>query len=164
MLSISLLCHSFAAPPSSSDPASPNSSDPASPQVTLAHGGQLKGYVGSNGERVFRGVPYAQPPTGELRFRPPKNKTAWTGVRDALDFGAPTFVGCIQLYQGGETATSAVVEVQRDGVSWLPVRQAWLPPPWRGGLRCRGWRLPFTGTRPLRSPPWASPGRAARRR
>ena len=65
---------------------------PPNPQVTLAHGGQLKGYVGSNGERVFRGVPYAQPPTGELRFRPPKNKTAWTGVRDALDFGAP----CLQ--------------------------------------------------------------------
>ena len=84
MLSVSLFVHSFAAPP--------DSSDSTNPQVTLAHGGKLKGYVGQNGERVFRGVPFAEPPTGDLRFRPPKNKTAWTGVRDALDFGAP----CLQ--------------------------------------------------------------------
>ena len=54
---------------------------------------QLKGYVGSNGERVFRGVPYAQPPTGELRFRPPKNKTARFETRTKLASS-----GCCMLF------------------------------------------------------------------
>jgi para-nitrobenzyl esterase len=36
---------------------------------------------------VFRGIPYAAPPLGPLRFRPPVPHPAWPEVRDALDFG-----------------------------------------------------------------------------
>ncbi|MDD6258134.1 MAG: carboxylesterase family protein [Erysipelotrichaceae bacterium] len=36
---------------------------------------------------IFRGVPYAEPPVGELRFRAPGRKLPWTGVRKALEFG-----------------------------------------------------------------------------
>ncbi|XP_070551710.1 acetylcholinesterase-like [Ptychodera flava] len=43
---------------------------------------------------VFRGIPYAEPPVGNLRFRPPQSKTAWHGVHDARDFGPI----CIQPY------------------------------------------------------------------
>lgn len=32
------------------------------------------------------GVPYAQPPVGELRFRPPRKAQSWDGVRDAVAF------------------------------------------------------------------------------
>lgn len=39
------------------------------------------------GVRVFRGIPYARPPVGELRFRPPVQPANWNGVRSALDFG-----------------------------------------------------------------------------
>src|SRR5262245_21132063 len=35
---------------------------------------------------VFRGVPFARPPVGPLRFRPPERMTPWTGVRDATRF------------------------------------------------------------------------------
>ncbi|MHA6718672.1 carboxylesterase/lipase family protein [Sphingomonas sp. RS6] len=42
--------------------------------------------------RVFRGVPYAQPPVGELRWRPPAELPAWQGVRKATTFGA----ACVQ--------------------------------------------------------------------
>lgn len=43
------------------------------------------------GVRLFRGVPFAQPPVGELRFRPPLEPMPWSGVRNALQF-APAAV------------------------------------------------------------------------
>ncbi|WP_430478952.1 carboxylesterase/lipase family protein [Streptomyces sp. P11-1] len=38
---------------------------------------------------VFRGVPYAAPPVGPLRFASPRPAEPWNGVRDATAFGAP---------------------------------------------------------------------------
>ena len=37
--------------------------------------------------RVFRGVPFAAPPIGKLRFRPPAPPEPWLGVRPVRDFG-----------------------------------------------------------------------------
>jgi len=36
---------------------------------------------------IWRGIPYAAPPIGDLRFRPPQRVTPWTGERDATKFG-----------------------------------------------------------------------------
>ena len=46
---------------------------------------------------VFRGIPYAAPPTGERRWRPPQPAAAWNDTRPALEFG-PT---CIQPTASG---------------------------------------------------------------
>jgi para-nitrobenzyl esterase len=43
--------------------------------------------VQPSGVRIFRGIPFAQPPTGELRWREPQPVKNWQGVRPALDFG-----------------------------------------------------------------------------
>ena len=43
---------------------------------------------------VFRGIPYAQPPIGDLRWRAPQDLASWTGVRHATKFGA----ACWQSY------------------------------------------------------------------
>ena len=43
---------------------------------------------------VFRGIPYAQPPIGDLRWRAPHDLASWTGVRHATKFGA----ACWQSY------------------------------------------------------------------
>ena len=48
--------------------------------------GQIEG-VRVDGVSVFRGVPYAQPPVGPLRFRPPRQCAPWEGVRDARHVG-----------------------------------------------------------------------------
>jgi len=60
------------------------------PQVRVAEGrlaGEWRGDL-----RVFRGIPYAAPPVGARRWRPPAPPEAWRGVRKAAAFGA----ACVQ--------------------------------------------------------------------
>ena len=45
------------------------------------------GPISSTGIRVFRGIPFAAPPVGDLRWRPPRPVTSWDGVRAADEFG-----------------------------------------------------------------------------
>ncbi|XP_011141919.1 esterase E4 isoform X2 [Harpegnathos saltator] len=53
--------------------------------------GKLRGIVQENVHggyyTAFRGIPYAQPPIGKLRFKDPQPMDSWTGVRDASKFG-----------------------------------------------------------------------------
>lgn len=48
--------------------------------------GRLRG-TDQDGIAVFKGVPYAAPPVGERRFRPPAPVEPWDGTRDALAYG-----------------------------------------------------------------------------
>ncbi len=75
--------------------------------VTTAQG-QLEG-IERNGVWQFRGVPYAAPPVGERRFRPPAPPEPWEGVRPADRFGPRAWQatgGAMALLgdQGGETS------------------------------------------------------------
>ncbi|HVF31489.1 MAG TPA: carboxylesterase family protein, partial [Acidimicrobiales bacterium] len=64
--------------------------------------GALQGVLDDNGVTVFRGIPYAAAPIGELRFRPPRPAEPWTGVRDCDTFGfvAPQPQGQLMAGQG----------------------------------------------------------------
>jgi para-nitrobenzyl esterase len=49
--------------------------------------GKLRGTEVADGVLAWRGVPYAAPPVGGLRLRPPAPPRAWAGIRDALAHG-----------------------------------------------------------------------------
>ena len=52
----------------------------------------LQGVV-ADGVISFKGIPFAAPPVGELRWRPPQPAAKWTGVRQAAEFGAELHAG-----------------------------------------------------------------------
>ncbi len=54
--------------------------------VVSTGSGQLEGFV-HNGLHVFKGIPYAAPPVGRLRWRPPQPVEPWSGVRPAKEYG-----------------------------------------------------------------------------
>ena len=60
----------------------------AAPDIVKIDGGQISG-TAANGVRVFKGIPFAAPPVGDLRWKPPQPVVAWQGVRAADTFGSP---------------------------------------------------------------------------
>jgi len=58
----------------------------AGASVVKTEGGVIRG-VDVNGSVAFRGIPYAAPPVGELRWKPPQPAAKWAGVRDGSQFG-----------------------------------------------------------------------------
>ncbi len=54
------------------------------PMVAIDSGSLAGRRVG--GVEVFKGIPYAAPPVGPLRWEPPVRPASWTGTRDASDF------------------------------------------------------------------------------
>jgi para-nitrobenzyl esterase len=60
-------------------------------QVIKTDKGYISGTViGEPGKEVsvFRGIPYAAPPVGELRWRPPQPAASWPGIRECTQFSA----------------------------------------------------------------------------
>ncbi len=49
--------------------------------------GSIQGYLTNNGVLSFKGIPFAEPPIGELRFKPPIPKINWRSTLDASKFG-----------------------------------------------------------------------------
>jgi len=75
------------------------------PRVEIASG-RIEGSQ-EDGVLVFRGIPYARPPQGELRLRAPLPPVPWSGVREAKAFGAsaPQTPGRLAALLGSPTET-----------------------------------------------------------
>jgi len=63
--------------------------------VVQTSAGRVQGAV-DDGVASFKGIPYAKPPVGELRWRAPQPPKAWDEVRDATEFGP----ACPQVWEG----------------------------------------------------------------
>jgi len=57
------------------------------PTVVMTESGSVRG-VAKDGVISWKGIPYAAPPIGKLRWRVPQAPIAWSGVRDTSQFGA----------------------------------------------------------------------------
>jgi para-nitrobenzyl esterase len=66
--------------------------------------GRIEGLV-SGDVRSFKGIPYAAPPVGALRWRPPQPVTPWRDVRRATNYGAD----CVQKSMSSDAATTGSV-------------------------------------------------------
>ncbi len=73
-------------------------------------GGDIVGAL-DGGIAVYRGIPFASPPVGELRWKPPQPVGAWDGVKTANEFGA----ACMQPpYAAGSFYKSPGLSVSED--------------------------------------------------
>lgn len=80
------------------------------PVVTTVQGA-VAGRVEPGGVRAFKGIPYAEPPLGDRRWRAPVPVQPWKGVRDATRFGA----GCIQPpWPAGSVYNDNITNVSED--------------------------------------------------
>lgn len=81
----------------------------AAPPRARIDAGTLEGAVDSaTGVLVFRGIPYAAPPIGALRWRPPRPAAHWSGVRPATQLGHNCMQG--QPYSDIDPYTAGVSE------------------------------------------------------
>jgi para-nitrobenzyl esterase len=67
----------------------------SSPPVVQIDSGALHG-INAGAAVAFRGIPYARPPIGELRWRPPEPPLSWQGLREAAEPGS----ACTQRASG----------------------------------------------------------------
>ena len=95
-------------------------------------GGMIEGtYHDGTGVREFKGIPYAEPPVGEWRWRAPRPVSRWNGVRTTQRFGA----ACVQRVAGSRLPWSQeflVREEISEDCLFLNV--------WTGANSAREWR------------------------
>ena len=94
---LALLALPALAPCAASQTRNAAPSTASSPRVT-ADAGVLEGRVDTSGILLFRGIPYAEPPVGDLRWRPPRPAANWEGIRGAERLGH----NCMQAQPYGD--------------------------------------------------------------
>lgn len=76
-------------------------------------GGELSGFEADENTWQFLGIPYAQPPLGDLRWRAPQQPEPWAGVRDAIAWSdqAAQNPGLERFGEGGMSEDSLYLNI-----------------------------------------------------
>lgn len=91
-------------------------------------GGTIQGRISTDGATaIHKGIPFAAPPVGDLRWRLPQPVRPWTGTRDASAFGA----GCMQARATTARLPWTMEYLHQDAISedclylnvWAPARR-----------------------------------------
>jgi para-nitrobenzyl esterase len=93
----------------------------ASPGTAAVDAGVLQGST-KDGVISFKGIPYAAPPVGDLRWKPPQPVVAWHGVRNATQYGHD----CMQIPDPSEAAPRGTTTPSEDCLVlniWAPARR-----------------------------------------
>ncbi len=70
-------------------------------------GGTIQGRaLGAPGGAVFKGIPFAAPPVGDLRWREPQAVKSWAGTLQTVEFSAP----CTQIASGWNDKVAAAAK------------------------------------------------------
>lgn len=105
---------------SPTDPAAATRADaPAARRVVDVDGGQLTGIPPAPGDQVwvYKGIPYAAPPVGDWRWRPPQAVTPWSGVKEATS-AAPA---CMQTKRPEGSFYGQMVDTMSEDCLYLNV-------------------------------------------
>ncbi len=99
---------------------------PVADQATLRHTplGPVVGFVDAYGAHAWRGLPYATPPVGDLRWKAPRPSRPWRSTREALSIGNM----CVQfpsLLSGAGRQPKSNAPVGSEDCLYLNV---WAPP------------------------------------
>lgn len=84
-------------------------SDSADPTLRTISQGQLTGLVQDDGSLAWRGIPFARPPVGDLRWKVPQPPEPWSGTFSATD----TIQPCPQF---ASTLSAGIADPDGDGI------------------------------------------------
>jgi para-nitrobenzyl esterase len=138
--------------------SAPESAEADPTSVRSIAQGELVGFTGGHGSHVWLGIPFAEPPVGDLRWREPRAPSPWSGRREALRHGNvcpqfPSPVGGVSgdpetpvgdedcLTLGVYAPRRSAGEVPKEGQRW-PV-MLWI----HGGGNSVGGAFPYDGGR-----------------
>jgi para-nitrobenzyl esterase len=102
--------------------------------VVRTRGGAVRGLL-EGGVAVFRGIPFAAPPVGALRFQAPRPAEPWDGVREADVFGPPPPQAPLAPPPPVPAPTGPIRHEPSD---WLTLN-VWTPDPGAAGLPVLVW-------------------------
>ena len=64
--------------------------------------GLVIGMEGENNTFAWKGIPFAKPPIGELRWKAPQDASAWNGTLEAIEFKSACFQGSTMIQGDSE--------------------------------------------------------------
>jgi para-nitrobenzyl esterase len=89
LLSIAMLIGQAHSPSKQAAPRKTKPPPQPTPELKIDSGALRGQILGENKDiHAYKGIPFAAPPVGELRWKPPQPVAAWQSVRDCFEFGA----------------------------------------------------------------------------